>query len=128
MSLSQAVSTRSRSLQPLNSRLDSALEFARGSEGLRVSRSDLMLSALQPQLPTIASPGRSEEEVNEQESTAGSSRSPLPSHASCSPSGSLQRVSEATTSTQPSASLSLSLNQSPSQCALSLLLHVFQAV
>ncbi|CAL8470336.1 g9878 [Coccomyxa elongata] len=111
----QAVSTRSRSLQPLNSRLDSALEFARGSEGLRVSRSDLMLSALQPQLPIIASPGRSEEEMNEQESTAGSSRSPLPSHASCSPSGSLQRVSKATTSTQQSAGLSLSLNQSPSQ-------------
>ncbi|BDA44376.1 hypothetical protein COCOBI_05-5600 [Coccomyxa sp. Obi] len=111
----QTISARSRSLQPLKSRLDSALEFAGGYEGLRVSRSDLMLSALQPQLPAISSPGRSEEEMNEQESTAGSSRSPLPSQASCSPFGALQGVSEDTKTTRQSASLLP--NQCPPQLA-----------
>ena len=117
------MSRRSRSLQPLNSRLDSALEFSADREGLRVSRSDLMLSALQPQLPPIPSPGRSEEEMIEQESISGSNRSPLPSQASCSPFG---RLSEATMITRQWASLSL--QQSPSQCAPSVLLHVLPVV
>lgn len=59
-------------MQPLKSRLDSALEFA-GQGSIRVSRSELLLSAL----PAIASSGSSSQpEVSKRaESGAGSSRS-----------------------------------------------------
>jgi len=68
----QAIGSRTRSMQPLKSRLDSALEFA-GQGSMRVSRSELLLSAL----PAIASSSSSSQpEASERaESGAGSSRS-----------------------------------------------------
>lgn len=70
--LVQAASPLARGWQPLNSRLDSALDYMNRSTDLRISRSDLQLGML----PTIASPGRSANDADELESGAGSNRSP----------------------------------------------------
>jgi hypothetical protein len=56
------VANRARSLQPLGSRLDSALEFARRGGPFPVSRSELFGAAYHEQLAVINSPGRSEDE------------------------------------------------------------------
>ncbi|KAK9915639.1 hypothetical protein WJX75_001869 [Coccomyxa subellipsoidea] len=83
----QAAGSRSRSMQQLNTRLDSALDYAGRGTQLRITRSELLLSAL----PTIASPGRSLQEPDARQSLAGSSRSgSLSAHR-------LQSVGEAAT-------------------------------
>jgi hypothetical protein len=74
-------------MQQLNTRLDSALDYAGRGTQLRITRSELLLSAL----PTIASPGRSLQEPDARQSLAGSSRSgSLSAHR-------LQSVGEAAT-------------------------------
>lgn len=67
----QAAGSRSRSMQQLNTRLDSALDYAGRGTQLRITRSELLLNAL----PTITSPGRSLQEPDARQSLAGSSRS-----------------------------------------------------